>query len=33
MRADDPPPGTILGKALETLDQGTGIIQILVTLQ
>ena len=33
MRADDAPAGTILGKALEPLDQGTGTIQVLVTLQ
>jgi hypothetical protein len=26
-------PGTILGKALEPLDSGTGLIQVLVTLQ
>jgi hypothetical protein len=26
-------PGTILGKALESLDSGTGVIQVLVTLQ
>jgi hypothetical protein len=33
MRATNPPPGTILGKALEPLDAGTGVIQMLVTLQ
>lgn len=33
MRADGPPPGTILGKALEPLDTGTGLILVLVTLQ
>ena len=33
MRADNPPPGTILGKALEGLDAGTGVILVLVTLQ
>ncbi len=33
MRADDPPAGTILGKALASFDGGTGIIQVLVTLQ
>jgi hypothetical protein len=35
MRADEPPPGTILGKALEPLDasQDTGVILVLVTLQ
>jgi hypothetical protein len=26
-------PGTILGKALQSLDSGTGLIQVLVTLQ
>ena len=33
MRADAPPPGTVLGKALESLDSGTGLILVLVTLQ
>lgn len=35
MRADRAraQPGTILGKALESLDTGTGLIQVLVTLQ
>jgi hypothetical protein len=33
MRADNPAPGTILGKALEPLETGTGVIQVLVTLQ
>jgi hypothetical protein len=35
MRADRDKalPGTILGKALESLDSGTGLIQVLVTLQ
>jgi hypothetical protein len=33
MRAESPAPGTILGKALESLDAGTGVIQVLVTLQ
>jgi hypothetical protein len=35
MRADreSAQPGTILGKALESLDAGTGLIQVLVTLQ
>ncbi len=35
MRADreKAQPGTILGKALEPLDSGTGLIQVLVTLQ
>ena len=32
MRDDDPRPGTIVGKALETLATGTGVIRILVTL-
>ena len=26
-------PGTILGKALEPLEEGTGVILVLVTLQ
>jgi hypothetical protein len=26
-------PGTILGKAMGTLESGTGIIEVLVTLQ
>jgi len=33
MRADDPRPGTILGKALEPLDAGTGLIKVLVMLR
>ncbi|MDY6876911.1 MAG: hypothetical protein SWK90_12020 [Chloroflexota bacterium] len=34
MRAEDnPPQGTVLGKALGELAEGTGIIEILVTLQ
>ena len=33
MRVDDPQPGTILGKALEPLEVGTGLIRILVTLR
>lgn len=34
MRAgDSPPQGTVLGKALGTLQKGTGVIDILVTLQ
>ena len=33
MRADNPPPGTILGKALEPLEKGTGTILVLLTLQ
>ena len=33
MRADDPPAGTVLGKALEVLDSGTGVIQVLGNLQ
>jgi hypothetical protein len=34
MRAgENPPPGTVLGKALGTLDDGTGAILILVVLQ
>jgi hypothetical protein len=33
MRTDDPQPGTILGKALEPLEVGTGLVRILVTLR
>jgi len=33
MKATNPEIGTILGKALEPLDSGTGVIEVLVTLQ
>ena len=33
MKATNPQIGTILGKALEPLDSGTGVIEVLVTLQ
>ena len=33
MRAENPHAGTILGKALEGLSAGTGVISVLVTLQ
>ncbi len=34
MRASgDPPNGTVIGKALGSLEQGTGVIQMLVMLQ
>jgi hypothetical protein len=34
MHADpDPPQGTVIGKAMEGLDEGTGVILMLVTLQ
>jgi hypothetical protein len=34
MRAgDNPPQGTVLGKALGELEEGTGVIEMLVTLQ
>ena len=33
MRDDDPQVGTVLGKALGSLDSGIGVIKILVTLQ
>jgi hypothetical protein len=34
MRAgDDPPPGSVLGKAMQSLESGTGSIVMLVTLQ
>jgi hypothetical protein len=33
MRAVSPQPGTIIGKALESLDSGTGVMPVIVTLQ
>ncbi len=33
MRTDAPLPGTMLGKALEPLEEGTGTIKILVMLR
>jgi len=33
MRADAPLPGTILGKALETLEEGREVIEVLVTIR
>ena len=33
MRSDNPRPGTILGKALEPLESGTGLISVLVILR
>ena len=33
MRADDPAPGTVLAKALEPLDAGTGLVTVLVMLR
>jgi hypothetical protein len=33
MRSGDPRPGTVLGKALEPLDAGTGMIKVLVMLR
>jgi hypothetical protein len=33
MKATDPKIGTILGKAMGTLESGTGTIEVLVTLQ
>ena len=33
MRDDNPAVGTVLGKALESMDYGTGEIKVLVTLQ
>ncbi len=33
MKAADPKPGTILGKALEPLDSGTGLIKVLIMLR
>lgn len=33
MRADDPGVGTVVGKALGALDEGTGAIAVMITLQ
>ena len=33
MRADDPAPGTVLGKALAPCDAETGVIRVLLSLQ
>jgi hypothetical protein len=33
MRDEDPRTGTVVGKALEPLASGTGLIRVLVTLQ
>ena len=33
MKASDPKLGTVLGKALEALEEGEGKILVLVTLQ
>ena len=33
MRQDLPLPGTVLGKALESLEKGTGTIRVLVMLR
>ena len=33
MRSDDPLPGTIIGKALEPLESGTGMIRVLVLVR
>ena len=33
MRDEDPRTGTVVGKALESLTSGTGVIKVLVTLQ
>jgi len=33
MRLDDPGPGTVLGKAIDPFDHGTGTIRVLVTLR
>jgi hypothetical protein len=33
MRAADPLPGTVIGKALEPLDSGTGSIRMLVMMR
>ncbi len=33
MRSDDPMPGSIIGKAIESLESGTGVIRIVVMLR
>jgi hypothetical protein len=33
MKATEPKIGTVIGKALEGLDEGTGVIKMLVMLQ
>lgn len=33
MRATEPKVGTVLGKALESLESGTGVIKVLITLR
>ena len=33
MRAQEATPGTIVGKALESMDNGTGTIRVLVMLR
>ena len=33
MRDENPQVGTVLGKALQSLETGTGVIEVLVTLQ
>ena len=33
MRADDPRMGTVIGKALDSLETGVGVIAVMVTLQ
>jgi hypothetical protein len=33
MRVDDPLPGIVVGKALEPLEAGTGLIRVLVMLR
>lgn len=33
MRADDPGVGTVIGKALDSLDEGTGAVAVMITLQ
>jgi hypothetical protein len=33
MRADNPAIGTVIGKALSSLESGTGTVAIMVTLQ
>jgi len=33
MKATDPKIGTVLGKAMQSLEKGTGVINVLVTLR
>jgi hypothetical protein len=33
MKATDPKIGTVLGKAMQSLEKGAGVINVLVTLR